>query len=57
MPAKGIYTDVGTGSFNADWIETLNLEGDTMGCEIGNFCPNEVVTVEIFNNILNKAFP
>ena len=57
MPATGIYADVAIGSFNADWIETLNLEGITMGCDIGKFCPEDVVTVEVFNNVLNSAFP
>ena len=57
MPATGIYADVAIGSFNADWIETLNLEGITMGCDTGKFCPEDVVTVEVFNNVLNSAFP
>ncbi len=57
MPATGIYTDVPMGSFNADWIEALNMGGMTMGCATGKFCPKDVVTVEIFENILNAAFP
>lgn len=57
LPATGIYNDVPIASFNADWIETLNLEGDTSGCSVGRFCPKEVVTIEVFNNIINSAFP
>ncbi len=57
MPATGIYSDVPIGSFNADWIEALNLDDITTGCADGKFCPKGAVTVEIFENILNSAFP
>ncbi len=57
MPATGIYTDVPMGSFNADWIEALNMGGMTMDCATGKFCPKDAVTVEVFENILNAAFP
>lgn len=57
MLAIGIYNDVPIGSFNADWIEALNLGGITTGCDTGRFCPKDAVTVEVFENILNAAFP
>lgn len=57
MPATGIYTDVPIGSFNADWIEALNLGSMTTGCATGKYCPKDAVTVEVFENILNAAFP
>lgn len=57
MPATGIFTDVPVGSFNADWIEALSLQGYTSGCGYSRFCPKESVSIEGFENILNSAFP
>ena len=54
----GIFNDVPTNGFNANYIETLLNEEFTTGCAVGpnRFCPKQIVTHEIFNNILNKAF-
>ncbi len=57
ITATGIYTDVPVGSFNADWIEALNIGSMTTGCATGRFCPKAAVTVEVFENIINAAFP
>ncbi len=57
MPATGIYNDVPTTDLNADWIEALSIAGYTSGCDTDRFCPKQTVTHDIFNNILNVAFP
>jgi len=43
-PASGIFGDVPPGSFAADWIEQLSIEGITAGCGGGNYCPDNPVT-------------
>ncbi len=56
--ATGVYfTDVTPSTFSADWIEELLNQEFTEGCDADNFCPNEAVTVEGFNTMLNKVFP
>ena len=54
----GIFSDVPTNAFNADYIESLIDEEFTEGCAVtpDRYCPKEAVTIEVFNNILNKAF-
>ena len=39
-----VFGDVPTGSFAADWIEQLAIEGITGGCGDGNYCPDMNVT-------------
>ena len=56
-PAVGLFNDVPTTSFNADWIEDMSAQGFTQGCKANNFCPNEVVTRESFLKILGLVFP
>ncbi|MBK7319957.1 M35 family metallo-endopeptidase [Candidatus Villigracilis affinis] len=44
-PATGtVFADVPLGSFAADWIEQLALEGVTAGCGNGNYCPDATIT-------------
>lgn len=55
-PATGnIYTDVQMNSFNASWIETFAMRGFSEGCDVGKFCPNEVVTKEQLAKMIIKA--
>ena len=42
--ASGIFNDVSTSYWAADWIEQLYSEGITSGCGNNNFCPNQPVT-------------
>ncbi|WP_345296978.1 S-layer homology domain-containing protein, partial [Candidatus Villigracilis affinis] len=39
-----VFADVPLGSFAADWIEQLALEGVTAGCGGGNYCPEATIT-------------
>ncbi|MEH6446770.1 MAG: hypothetical protein V7784_22980 [Oceanospirillaceae bacterium] len=50
-----VYTDVGIGDFNADWIEKLAVDGITEGCATKKYCPDMVVTKEQLAKILLKA--
>jgi hypothetical protein len=43
-PANGEFEDVPPGSFAADWIEQLHLEGITAGCDATHYCPDDPVT-------------
>jgi hypothetical protein len=44
-PATGtVFADVPLGSFAADWIEQLAIEGVTAGCGNGNYCPDATIT-------------
>jgi hypothetical protein len=45
-PATGIFTDVPTNSFAADWIEDLFNRGITSGCQTNplQYCPNSTAT-------------
>ena len=52
-----IFDDISIGSFAASWIEQLNLEGITEGCDTNNFCPEDTVTLEGFSQMLKKTFP
>ncbi len=52
-----IFSDISIGSFAASWIEQLNLEGITEGCDTNKFCPEETVTLEGFSQMLKKTFP
>ncbi len=42
--ATGIFNDVSTSYWAADWIEQLYSDGITSGCGNGNYCPNQPVT-------------
>jgi hypothetical protein len=42
--ATGVFGDVLTDYWAADWIEQLAAEGITSGCGGGNFCPTNPVT-------------
>jgi len=42
--ATGIFTDVPTSFWAANWIEQLAAEGITTGCGGGNYCPEAPVT-------------
>ncbi len=42
--ATGIFTDVLTGSFGANYIEQLVADGITSGCGGSNYCPSNTVT-------------
>ena len=55
---SGTFTDVPIAGFNAEYIERLLEDGITEGCAVtpNKYCPKEAVTIEVFNNILNKAF-
>lgn len=53
---QGTFSDVPASHPNALEIEALSIEGFTMGCATGRYCPQEAVTHEIFNNIFNAAF-
>ena len=39
-----VFADVPAGSYRADWIEQLALEGITKGCTLTEFCPFAPVT-------------
>ena len=51
-----IFTDVPVGSFAADWIEQLAIEGITSGCGGGNYCPDSDVTRDQMAVFLVRAF-
>jgi hypothetical protein len=43
-PASGLFGDVPSDHWAANWIEQLALEGITAGCGSGNYCPESPVT-------------
>jgi hypothetical protein len=43
-PATGVFGDVPTSYWAANWIEQLYAEGITGGCGGGNYCPDNPVT-------------
>jgi 2',3'-cyclic-nucleotide 2'-phosphodiesterase/3'-nucleotidase len=45
-PATGLFTDVPTGYWDANWIEQLYTEGITSGCSLSplSYCPDRTVT-------------
>jgi hypothetical protein len=53
--ATGIFTDVPTNYWAADWIERLASEGITAGCGGGNYCPTTPVTRDQMAVFLLKA--
>lgn len=57
VASGSLFTDVNSGSFAVDWIEALVNQDIADGCDPNNFCPNEAVTLEGFETMLNKAFP
>jgi hypothetical protein len=54
--ATGDFADVPIGSFAADWIEQLALEGITSGCGGGNYCPNSNVLRDQMAVFLVRTF-
>jgi len=42
--AAGIFADVPTYHWAANWIEQLVAEDITTGCGGGNYCPDDLVT-------------
>ena len=54
--ATGIFDDVAVGSFGADYIEQLWIDGVTSGCGAGNFCPNAVINRDSIAVFLVRAF-
>jgi len=54
-PATGsVFADVAADDFAADWIEALSALGGTMGCDASNYCPDEVVSQEGLQILLNN---
>ena len=51
-----VFGDVPSDSFAADWIEQLALEGITVGCGDGNYCPDMNVTRAEMAVFLVKTF-
>jgi len=43
-PATGLFWDVPTTYWAANWIEQLSAEGITSGCGGGNYCPDNNVS-------------
>ncbi len=43
-PATGVFTDVPTGYWAADWIEALSNDGIADGCSDTEYCPDNNVT-------------
>jgi hypothetical protein len=54
--ASGIFDDVPTSYWAADWVEQLYEEGVTSGCGGGDFCPNAAITRAQMAVFLTKAF-
>ena len=54
--ATGIFTDVPTDFWAANWIERLASEGITSGCATGLYCPDNSVTRDQMAVFLVKAF-
>ena len=40
----GRFNDVPVGHWAAAWIEQLESEGITVGCDANNYCPSQAVT-------------
>jgi Leucine-rich repeat (LRR) protein len=55
-PAKGIFSDVQSGSFFEPWIEQLAAEGITAGCGVSLYCPSSPVTRAQMAVFLTRAF-
>ncbi len=54
--ALGVFADVSTTYWAADWIERLANEGITAGCGNGNYCPENPVTRAQMAVFLVKTF-
>ena len=54
--ATGVFGDVATSYWAADWIELLAAEGITGGCGAGNYCPNNSVNRAQMAVFLQKTF-
>lgn len=55
-PAAGVFADVPTGYWAANWIEQLAAEGITAGCGGGNYCPDASVTRDQMAVFLVRTF-
>lgn len=40
------FTDVAAADFGADWIEQMEMDGITDGCDTGLYCPTQALTKE-----------
>lgn len=54
--ATGVFLDVPTDYWAADWIDELATEGITGGCGNGNYCPTTPVTRDQMAVFLMKSF-
>ncbi|MBI5963735.1 MAG: cadherin-like beta sandwich domain-containing protein [Chloroflexi bacterium] len=54
--ATGMFNDVPTGYWAADWIEQLLSDGVTTGCGVGTFCPEQSVTRAQMAVFISRAF-
>ena len=54
--ASGVFGDVSTSYWSANWIEQLASEGITGGCGNGNYCPDNSVTRAQMAVFLVKTF-
>lgn len=54
--ATGVFNDVPTNYWAADWVEQLATEGITGGCGGGNYCPNNSVNRAQMAVFLQKTF-
>jgi len=54
--ATGIFQDVPTDYWAADWIEALAAEGITAGCGNGNYCPDTPVARDQMAVFLVRTF-
>lgn len=54
-PATGVFDDVPTSHWAADWIEALAEDGISQGCDMDNFCPSQVVTRAQLATLLTRA--
>ena len=55
-PASGVFGDVPVSSSFAPWIEELAVEGITIGCGGGNYCPDAVNTRAQMAAFLDATF-
>jgi len=54
--ATGVFDDVAPEDFASNFIEDLALQGISVGCGNGNFCPNDSVTRDQMAVFLTRAF-
>jgi hypothetical protein len=54
--ATGVFGDVSTSYWGANWIEQLYAEGITGGCGSGNYCPETAVKQQAMAAFIDRAF-